>query len=122
MQAGKVEATGERDGTAPGLAAMLEDARRAGLLDGGRTVRVSFRAPPALVEVAKLGAGVEPVTELGVRLAMLARPDPVGTFTRRSRGRLGASHTLEYQSFRPRGVLFDAGARSALGVPKPVLG
>jgi hypothetical protein len=87
----------ERDGTAPAHAAVLEDARRAGLLEGGRTVHVSFRAPPALVEAAKRETGVESATELGVlALAMLAQPDPVAAFMRRNRGRLGKSHTLEY--------------------------
>jgi hypothetical protein len=80
-----------------GAAAALEDARRAGLLEGEKTAHVSFRAPPALVEAAKRESGVTSVSELGVlALALLAQPDPVAAFLKRSRGRLGATHTLEY--------------------------
>src|SRR5205823_10843648 len=79
-----------------GPAAALEDARRAGLLEGEKTAHVSFRAPPALVEAAKRESGVTSVTELGIlALAMLAQPEPVATFFKRSRGRLGVAHTLE---------------------------
>jgi hypothetical protein len=76
-----------------GAAAALEEARRAGLLEGEKTAHVSFRAPPALVEAAK----VTSLTELGIlALAMLAQPDPVAAFLKRSRGRLGVTHTLDY--------------------------
>ncbi len=79
------------------LASVLEDARRAGLLDGEKTEHVSFRAPPALVEAAKREAGVSSTSELGVlALAMLARPDPVAAFFRRTEGQLGPDHDLEY--------------------------
>ena len=82
---------------APLLTSILEDARRAGLLDGDKTEHVSFRAPPALVEAAKRGAGVSSTSELGVlALAMLARPDPVAAFFRRTEGQLGPDHDLEY--------------------------
>lgn len=82
---------------ANGLASVLEEARRAGLLDGEKTEHVSFRAPPALVEAAKREAGVTSISELGVlALAMLARPDPVAAFFRRTEGRLGPDHDLEY--------------------------
>ena len=82
---------------AAGLAAALEEARRAGLLDGEKTEHVSFRAPPALVEAAKRVSGVASPTELGIlALAMLAQPDPVVEFLKRTRGRLGAAHTLDY--------------------------
>jgi hypothetical protein len=82
---------------AMGAAAALEDAHRAGLLDGEKTAHVSFRAPPALVEAAKRESGVTSMTELGVvALAMLAQPDPVAAFLKRTRGRLGRTHTLEY--------------------------
>ena len=78
-------------------ASVLEEARRAGLLDGDKSEHVSFRAPPALVEAAKREAGVSSTSELGVlALAMLARPDPVGAVFRRSEGRLGPDHDLEY--------------------------
>ena len=40
-----------------GATAALEDARDAGLLEGGKTTHVSFRAPPALVEAAKRESG-----------------------------------------------------------------
>ena len=53
--------------------------------------------PPALVEAAKREAGVSSTSELGVlALAMLARPDPVAAVFRRSEGRLGPDHDLEY--------------------------
>ena len=80
-----------------GAAAALEDARRAGLLEGGKTAHVSFRAPPALIEAAKRESGVTSMTDLGVlALAMLAQPDPVAAFFKRARGRLGETHTLEF--------------------------
>jgi hypothetical protein len=76
---------------------VLEEARRAGLLEGEKTEHVSFRAPPALVEAAKREAGISSTSELGVlALAMLARPDPVAAFFRRTEGRLGPDHELEY--------------------------
>jgi hypothetical protein len=82
---------------AAGATAALEDARQAGLLEGEKTAHVSFRAPPALVEAAKRESGVSSVTELGIlALAMLAQPDPVAAFLKRTRGRLGEAHTLEY--------------------------
>ena len=75
----------------------LDEARRNGLLDGDRSVHVSFRAPPALVDAAKREAGLTSVSELGVlALAMLAQPDPVAAFFRRAEGRLGPDHDLEY--------------------------
>jgi len=80
-----------------GAAAALEDARQAGLLEGEKTAHVSFRAPPALVEAAKRESGVSSMTKLGIiALAMLAQPDPVAAFLKRTRGRLGEAHTLEY--------------------------
>jgi hypothetical protein len=84
-------------GSAPLLASVLDEARRAGLFDGEKTEHVSFRAPPALVEAAKREAGISSTSELGVlALAMLARPDPVAAFFRRTEGRLGPDHDLEY--------------------------
>jgi hypothetical protein len=57
---------------------VLEDARRAGLLDGDKTEHVSFRAPRALVEAARRETGIDSPTELGIlALATLAQPDPV---------------------------------------------
>ena len=82
---------------APLHASILEEARRAGLLDGEKTEHVSFRAPPALVEAAKREAGISSTSDLGVlALAMLAQPDPVAAFFRRTEGRLGPDHDLEY--------------------------
>ncbi len=82
---------------ASGVSIVLEEARRAGLLDGDRTQHVSFRAPKALVEAAKRESGATKPTELGLlALAMLAQPDPTAKFLKRSRGRLGADHQLEY--------------------------
>ncbi len=82
---------------ARGAAAALEDARRAGLLDGERTAHLSLRVPPALLEAAKRESGIASPTELGIlALAMLAQPDPVAAFFNRTYGRLGKGHTLEY--------------------------
>jgi len=84
-------------GSAPLMVTVMEEARRAGLFDGEKTEHVSFRAPPALVQAAKREAGVNSTSELGViALAMLARPDPVAAFFRRTEGRLGPDHDLEY--------------------------
>jgi hypothetical protein len=86
-----------RGSVAMGATAALEDARQAGLLEGGKTAHMSFRAPLALVEAARRESGVSSVTELGIlALAMLAQPDPVAAFFKRTRGRLGEAHTLEY--------------------------
>ena len=77
-------------------AALIEEARQAGLLDD-KTEHVSFRAPRALVDAAKRESGLRSTTELGLAaLAILARPDPVAAAMRRTRGSLGPSHTLEY--------------------------
>jgi hypothetical protein len=77
--------------------AVLEQARKAGLLDGEKTEHVSFRAHPALVAAAKQETGLTSTSELcTLALAMLARPDPVAAFFRRTNGRLGPDHTLEY--------------------------
>jgi hypothetical protein len=78
-------------------AAVLEEARAAGLLEGEKSEHVSFRAPPALIEAAKREAGVTSTTELGLlALALLAQPDAVASAMRRTRGRLGPDHQLEY--------------------------
>jgi hypothetical protein len=80
-----------------GASVALEDARRAGLLDGEKSEHVSFRAPPALVEAARRESGVSSPTELGIlALAMLAQPDPVVAFLKRTSGALGKAHTLDY--------------------------
>lgn len=58
-------------------ATLIEEARRAGLLDD-KTEHVSFRAPKALIEAAKRESGLRSTTEPGLTaLAILARPDPV---------------------------------------------
>ena len=76
---------------------ILEQARRAGLLDGARTKHLSFRAPLALVEAAKRESGISSPTELGIlALATLAQPDPVAAFLKRTYGRLGQDHKLDY--------------------------
>ena len=81
----------------PAHASVLEEARRIGLLGGEKSEHVSFRAPPALIEAAKRETGVTSTSELGMlALAMLARPDPVAAFFRRTEGRLGPDHDLEY--------------------------
>ena len=76
---------------------VLEDARRAGLLDGDKTEHVSFRAPRALVEAARRETGINSPTELGIlALATLAQPDPVAKFLKRTKGALGLGHKLDY--------------------------
>lgn len=78
-------------------ATVLEEARRAGLLDGDRTEHVSFRAPKALIEAAKRESGLSKPTELGLlALAMLALPDPTANFLKERHGKLGADHQLDY--------------------------
>jgi hypothetical protein len=78
-------------------ATVLEEARRAGLLDGDRTEHVRFRAPKALIEAAKRESGLSKPTELGLlALAMLAQPDPTANFLKETHGRLGADHQLDY--------------------------
>jgi len=78
------------------FASAVQEARRAGLFDGEKTEHVSFRAPPALIEAAKRETGVTSTTELGmIALAMLARPDPVVAFFRRTEGALGPDHDLD---------------------------
>lgn len=85
-----------KDNSAPGPAAALEDARRAGLLDGEKSEHVSFRAPKALIDAAKRESGIDSPTELGIlALAMLAQPDPVAALLKRTHGKLGADHWLE---------------------------
>jgi len=76
---------------------VMDEARRAGLLDGEKTEHVSFRAPKALVEAAKRESGATKPTELGLlALALLAQPDPTANFLRETRGKLGADHQLDY--------------------------
>ena len=76
---------------------VLEEARRAGLLDGERTEHISFRAPLALLEAARRQSGLSSPTELGIlALAMLAQPDPVADFFGQTAGALGEDHALDY--------------------------
>ena len=76
---------------------VMEEARRAGLLDGDKTEHVSFRAPKALIEAAQRESGVTKPTELGLlALAMLAQPDPTAKFLKETRGTLGPDHELDY--------------------------
>jgi len=78
------------------FAAVLEDARRAGLLEGDKSEHLSFRAPPALIEAARRESGASSPTELGIlALACLALPDPVASFLKRRRGALGKAHALD---------------------------
>ena len=80
-----------------GASVVMEEARRAGLLDGDKTEHVSFRAPKALIEAAQRESGVTKPTELGLlALAMLAQPDPTAKFLKETRGTLGADHQLDY--------------------------
>lgn len=76
---------------------VLDEARRAGLLDGEKTEHVSFRAPKALIDAARRESGATKLTELGIlALAMLAQPDPAANFLKETRGKLGADHKLDY--------------------------
>lgn len=89
-------AQGRKLTAAPQLAAALDDARGAGLLDGEKTLTSPLALPKALVEAAKRESGIDSPTDLGIlALATLAQPDPVAAFLKRTHGRLGASHTLE---------------------------
>jgi hypothetical protein len=84
-------------GSAPLYRSVLEEARRAGLLEGEKTEHVSFRALSPLIEAARREAGLTTKTEVGIlALAMLARPDPVAAFLRVTAGALGPDHDLEY--------------------------
>jgi hypothetical protein len=84
-------------GRIKGASIVMEEARRAGLLDGDRTEHVSFRAPKALIEAAKRESGATRPTELGLlALAMLAQPDPTAHFLKETRGKLGVDHQLDY--------------------------
>ena len=76
--------------------AVLMEAKNSGLLDGEKSEHVSFRVPPALLDAAKRETGLASTSELGVlALALVAQPDPVAAFLRRTRGRLGKDHTLD---------------------------
>ena len=84
-------------GRISGASVVMEEARRAGLLDGDSTEHVSFRAPKALIEAAKRESGATKPTELGLlALAMLAQPDPAASYMKKTRGKLGADHQLDY--------------------------
>jgi hypothetical protein len=86
-----------RTGKTSSVSVVMEEARRAGLLDGDKSEHVSFRAPKALIEAAKRESGTTKPTELGLlALAMLAQPDPTAKFLKKMRGKLGADHQLEY--------------------------
>ena len=79
------------------VAAVMEDARRSGLLDGEKSEHLSFRAPKALVDAAMRESGATGITELGLlALATLAQRDPVGVFFKANYGVLGPDHDLEY--------------------------
>ena len=56
--------------------AVFESAKEAGLLEGERTMHVSFRAPPALVEAAMKESGVTSPSELGD--SCTCRPGAIG--------------------------------------------
>jgi hypothetical protein len=77
--------------------ASVKAAIRAGWLEGGASEHLSFRAPKRLVEAARRESGLTSPTELGlVALSMLAEPDPVVAFLKRTRGRLGEDAELDY--------------------------
>jgi hypothetical protein len=78
-------------------ATVMEEARRAGLLNGDKTEHMSFRAPRAHIEAAKRESGATKPTELGLlALATLAQSDPTAKFLKKTRGKLGADHRLDY--------------------------
>lgn len=75
----------------------LEEARRAGLLEGERSEHVSFRAPKALLDAARREAGAISPTELGLTaLALLAQTDATAIFLKNTYGCLGPDHDLDY--------------------------
>ncbi len=93
----KIKRTAAADKSRSPATLAIEDARRAGLLEGDSTEHVSFRAPKALIEAAMRESGATRPTELGLlALATLAQPDPAANFLKRTRGRLGADHKLDY--------------------------
>ena len=76
---------------------IIDDAKRAGLLDGERSVHVTARTTPALLREAQRRTGIASKTVLvEVALATLALPDPVAKFMKEHRGELGEDHELEY--------------------------
>jgi hypothetical protein len=57
----------------------------------------TYDLPPAVIEAAMREAGSVSPNEFDAAIAaMLAQPDPVGTFLKRTRGRLGTTHRLKY--------------------------
>ncbi|MEA3039291.1 MAG: hypothetical protein QOE79_1804 [Sphingomonadales bacterium] len=84
-------------GVSTGRFTSVQAAKRAGLLEGEASEHLSFRAPKGLVEAAKRESGLTSPTDLGiVALSMLAEPDPVVAFLRRTRGALGEDAELDY--------------------------
>ena len=76
---------------------ILDEAKAAGLLGGEKTAHVSVRTTSALLAAAKERTGIESTTELiEVALAAIALPDPVAAFLKKTRGKLGRDHKLEY--------------------------
>ena len=76
---------------------IVDDARKAGLLDGERSAHVTARTTPALLREAQRRTGITSKTVLvEVALATLALPDPVAKFMKEHRGKLGEDHALEY--------------------------
>ena len=97
LKRGESKVSATRQSARRSTAVAIEDARRAGLLDGDKTEHLSFRAPKALVEAAKRESGIDSPTDLGIlALATLAQPDPVASFLKRTHGKLGAGHELEF--------------------------
>ncbi len=80
-----------------GRFASVDAARRAGLLEDEASEHLSFRVPKKLVEAARRESGLSSPTELGiVALSMLAEPDPVIEYLKRTRGALGEDAELDY--------------------------
>ena len=93
---GRITARAASPSVATLALAILEEVSAAGLLSD-TTEHVSFRAPKALIEAARRNTGVGSMTDLGLlALATLARPDPAAEAMRRTRGKLGRQHRLEY--------------------------
>ncbi|HXP77696.1 MAG TPA: hypothetical protein VN823_26415 [Stellaceae bacterium] len=79
------------------LSTIIDDAKKAGLLDGERSAHVTARTTPALLREAQRRTGITSKTVLvEVALATLALPDPVAKFMKEHRGELGRDHRLEY--------------------------
>ncbi len=79
------------------VASAMDEARAAGLLDGGDKEHISVRVPRALLAEAHRLTGLASATELvTAALALSAQGDPVADFMDANFGKLGKDFQLEY--------------------------